>query len=78
MNPGEEFDQAGFELPPAPEAATEAAGQGQLFSDDYSQSDAADGQPVFWAAAGQAVPEDEFVQPDLSACTAPADALEAV
>ena len=71
---GEAFDQTGFELPPAPEAATEAAGQGQLFSDDYSQpdlsacsaqADAADGEPVFWNnSASQPFPDDDFVQPD--------------
>ena len=49
MAPGEDIDQTGFELPPAPEAAADAAGQGQLFVDDHVQPDAADGEPVFWS-----------------------------
>ncbi|MSU50192.1 MAG: hypothetical protein EXS37_14095 [Opitutus sp.] len=65
METGETFDQTGFELPPAPEAAPDAAGQGQLFSDDYSQPDAADGEPVFWSdSAGPPFPADDFVQAD--------------
>jgi hypothetical protein len=64
---GEAFDQTGFEFPPTPAAATEAAGQGQLFSDDYSQPDAADGEPVFWGdSAGQPFPAADFVQADVS------------
>ncbi|MBI4622656.1 MAG: hypothetical protein HY736_05450 [Verrucomicrobia bacterium] len=69
--PGEEFDQTGFEWPPTPEAATEAAGQRQLFSDDYVQPDASDQEPVFWSDAnsedlGFRDPRkpDDFVQPD--------------
>jgi hypothetical protein len=46
MAPGEDFDQTGFELPPAPQASAEAAGQGLLFDDACSQPDAADGEPV--------------------------------
>ena len=33
MEPGEDFDQTGFELPPASEASAEATGQGLLFDD---------------------------------------------
>ena len=33
MAPGDDFDQTGFELPPAPEASAEATGQGLLFDD---------------------------------------------
>ena len=33
MAPGEDFDQTGFELPPAPEAAAEVTGQRLLFDD---------------------------------------------
>ncbi|MSU49352.1 MAG: hypothetical protein EXS37_09750 [Opitutus sp.] len=70
MAPGEDFDQTGVELPPAPEAPAEATGQGLLFDDDCSQPDSADAEPVFWAdGAGQAGPADDFVQ---------ADALESV
>ena len=36
MASGEDFDQTGFELPPAPEAPAEATGQGLLFDDDCS------------------------------------------
>jgi len=46
----------------APEAPAEATGQGRLFDDDYSQPDAADGEPVFWTgSAGQPFPDDDFV-----------------
>ena len=74
MEPGESFDQTGFELPPAP---TEDPAQPELFGDDFSQSDAADGEPVFWpAGAAQALPTDDSVQPGLSACSAEEDAPE--
>ena len=77
MVPGEDFDQTGFELPSAPEAAAEATGQGLLFDDDCSQPDSADAEPVFWTdGAEQASPADDFIQADLSACDAQADALE--
>lgn len=70
MVPGEDFDQTGFELPPAPAAPAEATGQGLLFDDDCSQPDSADAEPVFWAdGAGQPGPAETFVQ---------ADALESV
>ncbi len=62
MEPGEDFDQTGFELPPAP---LEDPTQPDLFGDDFSQSDAADGEPVFWSAGvAQAFPPDDGVQPD--------------
>jgi len=65
MEPGEDFDQTGFELPPAPRVASADAGQGELFGDAYFQPDAADGEPVFWSAgSGQASPDDDFVQAD--------------
>ena len=65
MEPGEDFDQTGFELPPPPKVAPADAGQGELFSDDYAQPDSADAEPVFWCAgSGQASPEDDFVQAD--------------
>lgn len=70
MAPGEDFDQTGFELPPAPKAPVEATGQGQLFDDDCSQPDSADGEPVFWTGgAEESGPAEDFVQ---------ADALESV
>jgi len=47
MEPGEDFDQTGFELPPPPQVAPADAGQGKLFGDDYSQCDASDGEPIF-------------------------------
>ncbi|MDO8540727.1 MAG: hypothetical protein Q7S40_09860, partial [Opitutaceae bacterium] len=66
VEPGKEFDHTGFELPPAPEAAAAAAGQGQLFNDDYTQPDAADGEPVFWTdSVGQTFPAGDFVQADM-------------
>jgi hypothetical protein len=34
MEPGEDFDQTGFELPPAPQLAPADAGQGELSGDD--------------------------------------------
>ena len=75
MEPGEDFDQTGFELPPPPQVVPTDAGQGELFGDDYAQPDSADGEPVFWSASGgQAFTTDDGVQPDLSACDAQADA----
>ncbi len=75
MEPGESFDQTGFELPRPPQVALADTGQGELFGDDYAQPDSADGEPVFWSAScGQASPDDDFVQADLSACDAQADA----
>jgi hypothetical protein len=65
MVPSDDFDQTGFELPPAPQVAPADSGQGELFGDDCSQPNAADGEPVFWpAGGGQAFPEDGFIQPD--------------
>ena len=62
---GESFDQTGFELTPAPLPADDDPSQAELFTDDYSQPDAADGEPVFWAASGsQSLPADDSVQPD--------------
>ena len=60
MEPGEDFDQTGFELPTAP---AEDPTQPELFGDDSSQPDA-DDEPVFWpAAAAQAFPPDEAYSP---------------
>jgi hypothetical protein len=65
MEPGESFDQTGFELPAAPQIAPADSSQGELFGDEFSQPDAADGEPVFWnASGGQAFPHDDFVQAD--------------
>jgi len=65
MDPGEDFDQTGFELPAAPQVTLADSGQGELLGDDYSQPDVADSEPVFWRAAdGQASPDDDFVQAD--------------
>ena len=65
MVPGEDFDQTGFELPPAPKIAPAATGQGFLFDDDCSQPDSADGEPVFWTGGAEpAGPAETFVQVD--------------
>jgi len=65
MEPDEDFDQNGFELPMPPQMAPADSGQGELFGEDYSQPDSADSEPVFWPAAdGQASPDDDFVQAD--------------
>jgi hypothetical protein len=65
MEPGEDFDQIGFELPAAPQVAPADAGQGELFCDDCSQPDAADSEPVFWPAGGrQDFPAGDCVQSD--------------
>ena len=69
MEPGESFDQTGFELPPPPQVAPVDAGQGELFGDDYSQPDANDGEPVFWPeGTDQSTPDDAFVQADAPDC----------
>jgi hypothetical protein len=65
MEPGEDFDQIGFELPAAPQVAPADAGQGELFCDDCSQPDAADSEPVFWPAGDrQDFPAGDCVQAD--------------
>jgi len=64
INQIDDFDQTGFELLPPPHVAPADSGQGELFGDDYSQPDAADGEPVFWTAGGgQDFPDDDGVQP---------------
>ncbi len=69
MEPGEDFDQTGFELPPPPQVAPADAGQGELFGDEYAQPDAADREPVFWPdGAGQSTPDDAYVQVDAPDC----------
>lgn len=65
MEPDEDFDQTGFELPLPPQVALAEAGQGELFGDDYAQPDSAAGEPVFWYdESGQASRDDDFVQAD--------------
>lgn len=65
MEPGGDFDQTGFELPAAPQIAPANSGQGELFGDEFSHSDAPEGEPVFWSASGgQAFRDDDFVQAD--------------
>jgi hypothetical protein len=65
MEPGESFDQTGFELPLPPQVAPADDGQGELFGDEFSQPDAADGDPVFRTAdSGQDFAADDGVQPD--------------
>ena len=69
MEPGEDFDQTGFELPAAPQFAPADSGQGELFGGDYSQPDSADREPVFWSdGAGQSTPTDNCAQPDAPDC----------
>jgi hypothetical protein len=69
MEPGEDFDQTGFELPLPPPVVPTDAGQGELFGDDYAQPDAADGEPVFWnVSGGQDFPTDDCAQPDAPDC----------
>jgi hypothetical protein len=63
MEPGEDFDQTGLELPPIPRELADVE-QAQLF-DDGVQQDAPDGEPVFWRGSeAQATPEDDYVQHD--------------
>lgn len=65
MEPGDNFDQTGFELPTPPQAAPADAGQSELFSDDYSQPDATDGEPVFWSESSAASDSaEDFYQAD--------------
>jgi len=68
METGESFDQTGFELPLPPQLGPADAGQGELFGDEFSQSETNDGEPVFWragsAGSAQASPDDDFVQAD--------------
>ena len=65
MAAGEAFDQAEFDLPPAPEPPADAPGPGQLFGDDYAQPDAANGEPVFWiGGTRQPIPDEDFIQAD--------------
>jgi hypothetical protein len=43
------------------------------------RAEATDGEPMFWTGgAGQPFPDDDFIQTDLSACTAQVDAPEAL
>ena len=65
MEPDADFDQTGFELTPVPLPAADQSGQQELFSDDCSQPDTADREPVFWSASSsQTFPADDFVQAD--------------
>ncbi len=65
MEPGESFDPTGFELPLPPQLGPAEAGQGELFGDEFSQSEANDGEPGFWSAgSAQASPDDDFIQAD--------------
>ena len=44
IEPGEDFDQTGFELPPPAQVALACAGQGERFGDHYPQPDSADSE----------------------------------
>jgi len=60
--------QTGFELTPAPLPAVATDGQLDLFEDDCSQPDSADGEPIFWSAdAGPSGADDGEIQPDAPA-----------
>ncbi len=65
MEPGDNFEQMGFTLPAAPEDPAEADGQRELFSDDYTQPDASDSEPIFWPEApAPAHSGEDFIQTD--------------
>lgn len=65
MEPSEDFDQTGFELPLPPPVALAEAGQVELFGDEYAQPDDADGEPVFWLEdAETSTPNAASVQTD--------------
>ena len=82
-----DFDQTGRAWPRAPVNPADAPGQGKLFTDDYSQPNAAASEPVFWTGPPAAttigplrrrrphptVPPDT-AHADPSAGNAPADA----
>ncbi len=53
MEPGESFDPTGFELPLPPQLGPAEAGQGELFGDGFSQSEANDGEPGSGARAAR-------------------------
>jgi hypothetical protein len=46
--PGETYDQLGYELAAGYREPFVDATQGELFTDDYRQPDAPDREPVFW------------------------------
>jgi hypothetical protein len=63
LEPGEDFEQCGFELPPPPATRDAGAAQIEIFAEDDAQPDAAEGEPVFWPAFGwDAYPDDNFIQ----------------
>ncbi len=65
MEPGDDFEQMGFALPAAPEDPAEANGQSELFSDDYTQPDVCDSEPIFWPEApAPAHSGEDFIQTD--------------
>ncbi|MEN9637349.1 MAG: hypothetical protein RL077_5753 [Verrucomicrobiota bacterium] len=76
MDPRNEFDQTGCAWPRAPLDPADARGQGEWFTDDYSQPDAAASKPVFWTEPTR--PDDQRHPPanadaaDRGADTAPA------
>jgi len=46
------------------------AGPGDLFGDDCSEPDSADGEPMFWSASGgQASPDNDCVQAGAPDCS---------
>ncbi len=63
--PGETYDQLGFELVNGYRVAEPDVGQGELFDDDYSQPDALEGEPVFWQNSAS---EEPGFYPDEAPC----------
>jgi hypothetical protein len=69
IEPGESVDPTGFE-PSPPQVAAGDSTQGELFGDEFSEADAADGAPVSWnVIGGHASPNDGFVQTDAAEST---------
>jgi hypothetical protein len=70
--PGEGYDQLGYELISGYRVPEQDAAQGELFADDYSQPDAPDGEPVFWQESAcdepgfypDEAPSDDGIQAD--------------
>jgi hypothetical protein len=67
LDPGENFEQCGFELAPWAAAPAADAARIEMFAEHAAQPDAADGEPVFWnVPGGDAYPDENFVQGDVA------------
>jgi len=60
MDPRDDFDRTVCAWPCAPVDPAEAPGQGELFTDDYSQPNAAASEPVFWTEPTRPVRPDDL------------------